>query len=76
MDSDMQQPKCNICSHRKVCSLKETFLRVQETVNNLSVSIENHGTKHLCDFDWIKKVSLNCVHFEQAKSSIMREAKR
>ena len=60
---------CGTCQHLKVCALKQQFLNAQQAVDNVSVTIDNRcadgrvSMKYLRDFDWIKPVSLGCVHF-------------
>lgn len=54
---------CSKCEHRKVCSFKEQFLRAQAAVDTTFVGTDERSGKYLRDFDWIKPVELQCVHF-------------
>lgn len=63
MYTGAKEAKCNSCDHHKVCSLKKEFIAAQQAVDNVHVSLENCAMKNLRDFDWIKPVELNCIHF-------------
>lgn len=63
---------CSNCVHREVCSLTKEFLAAQNAVDEVSVNIgqrENGTTfKKLYNFDWIKRVKLECIHYIQKRS--------
>lgn len=58
---------CVNCSHKEVCSLKDQFAKAQKAIDDVSVTLgsdENAVSfKKLRDYDWIKKVKLECTHF-------------
>lgn len=68
---------CANCSHRDVCSLKDQFIAAQKAVDEVSVTLGRDGNKmsfkRLRDYDWIKKVKLDCIHFI-SKTVTPREA--
>ncbi|NCE64122.1 hypothetical protein D1159_05855 [Pseudoflavonifractor sp. 524-17] len=70
MYGGVKETRCTNCEHRKVCSFKEQFLNAQKAVDAVSVSIGDKSVKYLRDFDWIKRVDLECVHFVPTKSML------
>lgn len=68
MYGGIKETRCTNCEHQKVCSFKEQFMNAQEAVDRVSVCIGEKSIKYLRDFDWIKKVELECVHFIPTKS--------
>lgn len=70
MYSGVQETMCSRCSHLQVCSLKEQFLNAQKAVDDVMVTVGERAAKRLRDFDWIKRVKLECAHFiPQASTS-------
>lgn len=67
MFSGVKETSCTHCDHLKVCSLKEQFLKAQEAVDGVLVSLGDKRTKRLRDFDWINPVNLNCINFSERK---------
>ncbi len=65
MHSGVKETLCSHCGHLQVCSLKEQFLKAQNAVNEVTVGLGDRGIKYLRDFDWIKPVTLECVHFNK-----------
>lgn len=69
MYTKSEETQCSDCIHLEVCSLKKEFLTVQNAVNNLTVSLGNRTMKDLRDFNWIKRVNLECTYFAPKRSS-------
>ncbi len=63
MYSDSEETQCTHCDHLKVCSLKEQFMAAQNAVDRVTVGLGDRTIKNLKDFDWIKRVKLECKHF-------------
>lgn len=67
MYSGMEGTMCTDCSHRDVCSLKDQFIAAQKAVDEVSVNLGCDGNKmsfkRLRDFNWIKRMKLECTHF-------------
>lgn len=72
MYNGVEEFLCTHCSHREVCSLKNQFLAAQSAVNEVMVHYGDNAMKRLRDFDWIKRVKLECTHFI-AKQTIRNE---
>lgn len=70
MYSGCEEILCTHCDHFQVCSFKEQFLKAQNVVNEITVGIGDRGIKYLRDFDWIKPVKLECVHFAEKRSAL------
>lgn len=68
----VRETRCTHCEHQKVCSFKEQFLNVQEAVDEVTVHTGYKSSKYLRDFDWIKRVELECVHYIPMKP-LLRE---
>jgi hypothetical protein len=62
-----EKTQCSSCEHCKVCSFKEQFQKAQNAVDKVTVSLGDRSLKYLRDFDWIKKVELECTYFISAK---------
>lgn len=62
-----RETQCTRCDHLQVCSLKDQFLAAQKTVDEVSVGVGDRAIKNLRDFDWIKPVKLECVHFSEKR---------
>jgi hypothetical protein len=65
---DAKETCCTSCAHREICSLTEQFLKTQEAVDNVNVTLgdePNGGTRfaRLRDIQWISTVKLVCKHF-------------
>ena len=67
MYSGVKQIPCDHCDHLQVCSLKKEFGAAQQAVDNICVSLGDHAMKDLRDFNWIKPVVLECVHFAKQR---------
>ena len=59
---------CTNCDHREVCSLMGQLQNAQKAINEVTVGVGNKGIKYLRDFDWIKRVKLECTHFSRKQS--------
>ena len=70
MYGGVKETRCANCEHRKVCSFKEQFLNAQKAVDEIAVHTGDKSIKYLRDFDWIKRVELECVHFIPTKSML------
>lgn len=70
MNGWAKETRCTNCEHRKVCSFKEQFLNAQKVVDEVTVRTGDKSVKYLRDFDWIKRVELECVHFIPMKSML------
>ena len=55
---------CASCDHRDVCKLRDEFLKAQQTVDDVTVSLGDHKLKRLRDFDYINPVNLQCKHWK------------
>lgn len=64
MYSGMEEIMCDRCSHQEVCSLKGRFNAAQKAVDDVFVTVGERSSKRLRDFDWIRRVKLECTHFE------------
>ena len=60
-----KETRCTHCEHLPVCSLKEQFLAAQQAVDGVQVSLGDRSFQSLRNFDWIKPVNLDCVHFSR-----------
>lgn len=67
MCSGVKETLCSQCDHLQVCSLKKEFITAQQAVDNVCVSLGDRTMKNLRDFDWIKPVALQCVHFAKQR---------
>ncbi len=71
---------CETCRHIQVCKFQAEFLDAQNAVNNavinFSVSKEDgktgYGIKYLKDIDYIQPIKLQCKHYENKHTSILR----
>ncbi len=63
MYDETKETLCNCCEHGKVCAFKAQLIAAQQAVDNICVHIGVHTMKDLRDFDWIKPVRLECIHF-------------
>lgn len=67
-----EETLCSNCNHREVCSLTDQYLKAQKAVDDVSVTLGHDGNKvsfkRLRDFDWIKRVRLECIHFSPNKT--------
>lgn len=67
----VEETLCTNCNHREVCSLTDQYLKAQKAVDDISVTLGHDGNKvsfkRLRDFDWIKRVRLECIHFTPRK---------
>lgn len=63
----VKETLCSHCDHLQVCSLKKEFVAAQQAVDTVSVSLGDRTMKNLRDFDWIKPVALDCIHFIQKR---------
>lgn len=70
MYNGSKETLCSHCEHLQVCSLKAEFIAAQQAVDNVCVNLGDRKMKNLRDFDWIKAVNLECVHFISKRSTI------
>lgn len=63
MYNGLKETLCSHCDHLQICSLKKEFIAAQQAVDNVCVSLGDRTMKDLRDFDWIKAVKLECIHF-------------
>lgn len=72
MYSSIEGTMCANCSHRDVCSLKDQFIAAQKAVDEVSVNLGCDGNKmsfkRLRDFNWIKRVKLECTNFIEKRT--------
>lgn len=70
-----EETMCTNCLHREVCSLSNDFLKAQKKVDDVSITLGHHENqvtfKYLRDFDWIKRVKLECTHFIQKEKPLL-----
>ena len=56
---------CTSCSHSAVCSYKETFLKLQKSVDGISydigVGVGENTVQYISDMDWVN-VTIHCRH--------------
>lgn len=67
MCSGVKETLCSHCDHLQVCSLKKEFIAAQQAVDNVCVSLGDRTMKDLRNFDWIKPVTLECIHFAKKR---------
>lgn len=70
----VKETQCSHCDHLQVCSLKEEFLAAQKKIDDVCVSLGDNKMKYLRDFDWIKSVALECIHFSKKKPTRREDA--
>lgn len=62
-----QETQCTTCDHRKVCSLTAQFLKAQEAVNDVFITLSSDSEltamKYLRDFEFIEPVKLHCKYY-------------
>lgn len=61
--------QCTFCSHKEVCSYKETYAKILNAMSNASVEIpcddlEKIQFKRVADFDFINRISVNCGYYQ------------
>lgn len=61
--SGCKETQCTTCAHIEICMLKKEFLKAQESVDDVTVSLGDHRLKRLRDFDWITAPNLRCKHY-------------
>lgn len=67
--SGVKETLCASCTHREVCSLKETYLEAQQAVDTLTFEVSaGKGNRdlrlwRLRDIPWISPVELRCKHY-------------
>ena len=66
---DMIEVKCEACNHKDVCSYKETYMKILNSISN--VFIEQRCTdekkvqfKKVADFDFIGSISVTCRYYQ------------
>lgn len=71
----VKETQCSHCDHLQVCSYKEQFLAAQKAVDEVRVQIgDSVAKKPLNSFEWIRPVSLECIHFSKQKPTMRGEA--
>ena len=70
MYSGVKETQCSHCDHSQVCSLKKEFIAAQQAVDNVCVSLGDRTMKDLRNFDWIKPVALECIHFAKRRPTM------
>lgn len=74
MNEESREALCASCTHREVCSLKETYLKAQEAVNQAIISepyLNDEGkpaTKmtYVANLrDWLTIPQLKCRHYKK-----------
>ena len=71
----VKETQCSHCDHLQVCSYKEQFLAAQKAVDEVRVQIgDSVAKKPLNSFEWIRPVSLECIHFSKQKPTMRSEA--
>lgn len=58
----VKETLCSSCGHLQVCSIKHTFLLVQEEINRLIISTQDGGTLRVIDIPHFS-TSLKCTHW-------------
>lgn len=71
----VKETQCTYCSHREVCSLKEEFLAVQKTIDEVVLHRErkNDGAVSMIrirDIKYIEPVELRCKHYVKSAGAI------
>ena len=72
MYTGSEETQCTNCDHREVCSLMGQMLNAQKAINEVTVGVGDKGIKRLRDFDWIRRVKLECIHYSVRKSPVAR----
>lgn len=77
MFTGSEETVCTRCSHLDVCRYKDELLAAQEAVNNVTVSRDRDNDEgirliKLRDIPWIKRVRLDCVHFQDRTTNVPR----
>jgi len=59
---------CDRCIHHKVCTYKNDFISVVETIKRTAVTIAKCGVngatmKNITDYDFAKDITVNCRYF-------------
>lgn len=74
----VKETLCTSCVHLHICSLKETFLKAQEAVDNCSMygRREDGMTKstHIQDLDFIAPITLSMTINEYQRAALRTEA--
>lgn len=65
---------CAICNHKDVCSYKETYMRILNSISNAVVEQsctdkEKVQFKKIIDFDFIDKISVTCHYYKNWTNS-------
>lgn len=65
----LAEPLCTICSHRDVCSYKETYMKILNSISNAVVKQpctdeKKVQFKKINDFDFIESISVTCHYYK------------
>ena len=58
----VKETLCSSCGHLQVCSIKHTFLLVQEKIDRLSINTDDGGIIRVIDIPHFN-TSLKCTHW-------------
>lgn len=70
MSNGVKETMCTSCIHLPVCSLKETFLKAQQAVDDACFSEPNYDKTTRITYvvnlrEWIEPPKLRCRHYIQ-----------
>ena len=76
MSNTCKESLCTRCAHLSVCSYRDKYLKLQEQINNLEISmIESDGATRftkLQNIPWIRPVELSCIYFMENRLELLR----
>lgn len=64
------ESKCVTCAHSKICMFKQDFICSQKAIDELVINLGDMRIKSLLDLEFIKPVTLDCVHYYPSKKTI------
>lgn len=67
MQMDIKEILCESCAHCEVCSYKEKYRKVVNTIDDCLIGLPDgtgaYDHVNLCDISWIKPVEVKCKHY-------------
>mgnify|MGYP004470176407 CR=1 FL=1 len=65
----LAKPPCTICSHKDVCSYKETYMKILNSISDAVVEQpctdeKKVQFKKIIDFDFIDSISVTCHYYK------------
>lgn len=61
--------QCTSCSHKEVCSYRETYAKILKAMSNAPVELlcndlKKVQFKRVADFDFINRISVDCGYYQ------------